>query len=297
MKTKDQIMTFLKNDPLIEWKLSCAAMDWHAALRAEGATLFFGVGLCTSKESAAAIPFDILAFFLEAEKLRRFFELKKVIVLIADRHALTNSFMSKEQVDKLSQRTISIFEGIIRNFDLTSFEIRKASLMLPEAELKNILPTDIKLPNQYLIQEIADVLWMIKHDNLALKLGWSIDSALEASGHDERFFDLTMKEFLPRQISFLFTTAGRTFDKHRQKVSPYISVQGEHRLLLNPGECVADKLHEAEMLWDDKHFGGARKHLSNIIRSFEDLFGHLAGLSFEQKLQHILDTSMKGVSI
>ena len=35
------------------------------------ATLFFGVGLCTSKEPADAIPFDILAFFLEAEKLRK----------------------------------------------------------------------------------------------------------------------------------------------------------------------------------------------------------------------------------
>lgn len=297
MKTKDEIVAFLKNEPLLKWKLSCAAIDWQTAIRAEGTTLFFGVGLCTSKEPASAVPFDILAFFLEAEKLRRFFELGKVIVLIADRHALTNPFMNKEQVDKLSQHTISILDRIIHNFELKSFEIRKASVMLPDTELNNVLPSDIKLQNQYLVQEIADVIWMVTHDNLTLKLGWSIDNALAVSGHDERFFDLTMKKLLPRQISFLFTAAGRTFDKHRQKVSPYISVKGEHRLLLTSGERVDAKLHEAEIMWSDKHFGGARKHLANIIRSHEEIFGHLPGLSFEQKLQHIIDMSLKEVSI
>lgn len=297
MKTKNEIITFLKNETLLEWKLSCASIDWKSILQAEGSSMFFGVGLCTSKEPVSAVPFDILAFFLEAEKLRRFFDLKKIIVLIADRHALTNPFMSREQVDKLGQNTISIFERVIRNFNLQSFEIRKASVMLSATQLNNILPPNIKRANQYLVQEIADVIWMITHDNLALKLGWSIDSALEISGHDERFFDLTMKELLPRKISFLFTTSGRTFDKHRQKASPYISIKGEHRLLLTPGERVEAKLHEAEMLWSDKHFGGARKHLANIIRSFEELFGHLPGMPFEQKLQHIVDVSMKGVSI
>lgn len=295
MEKMEKITTFLKNNSLLEWRLSCSAIDWDSLNQAKGGSIFFGVGLCTSKEPAVAIPFDILAFFLEAEKLRKFFDLARVIVLIADTHALTNQFMTKNIVEKLSLQTITIFEHIIKNLNLASFEIRKASTMRLDSSLDTVFPTHTKLSNRYLAQEIADVIWMIRNDNLKLKLGWSIDSALEVSGNDERFFDLTMKEFLPRQISFLFTGAGRTFDIHRQKVSPYISVKGEHRLLLSPNEPIAKKIHKAEIVWSNKHFGGARKHLANIIREFENLFGHLAGLSFEQKLQHINDFAMKGM--
>ncbi|MBM3283636.1 hypothetical protein FJY90_05335 [Candidatus Gottesmanbacteria bacterium] len=295
MKKIEEITTFLKNNSLLEWKLSCSAIDWDSLCQAKGGSVFFGVGLCTEKEPAVSIPFDILAFFLEAEKLRKFFDLAKVIVLIADTHALTNQFMTRNVVEKLSQQSTTTFEHIIKNLNLTSFEIRKASTMRLDSNLDTLFPAHAKLSNQYLIQEIADVIWMIRNDNLKLKLGWSIDSALEVSGHDERFFDLTMRELLPRQISFLFTSAGRTFDKHRQKVSPYISVKGEHRLLLTPNEPIGKKLREAEIIWSDKHFGGARKHLGDIIREFESLFGHLAGLSFEQKLQHINDVAMKGL--
>lgn len=297
MKTKDEIQTFLKNNPLLEWKLSCATIDWDSIQNVEGRSLFFGVGLCTSKEPAIAIPIDIFAFFFEAEKLKRFFNLSKVIVLIADTHALTNPFMTKEKVDKLSQRMTETFEHVVKNFKLTSFEIRKASSMRVESNSNTFFPNLTKLSNQYLAQEIADVISMVQHDNLALKLGWAIDNALESSGHDERFFDLSMKKFVPRQFSFLFTSAGRTFDKHRQKVSPYISIEGEHRLLLTINEPIAEKLHEAEIAWGDKHLGGTRKHLGNIVRAFEDLFGNLNGLTFEQKLKHVNDRALKGVLV
>lgn len=297
MKTKEEIITFLQNEPLIEWRLSAATIDWNTLRRAQGASLFFGVGLCTAKEPAVAIPFDILAFFLVAEKLKRFLDLSKIIVLIADRHALTNPFMTAQIVDTLTQKTETLFHNLIQKLHLDSFEIRRASTMLSTAQTTSLVPDGIPKENPYLTQEIADVVWMSEHDRLILKLGWTIDSALSPSGHDERFFDLVMRPILPHSVSFLFTQAGRTFDRHRQKVSPYISVAGEHRLLLTPSELVAPTLRAAEKQWGDVHMGGARKHLGNIIRLFEQLFGHLPAMTFEEKLQHVLNVTMKGEGV
>jgi hypothetical protein len=169
--------------------------------------------------------------------------------------------------------------------------------MISKKELNQELLNKVEATNQYLIQEICDVIWMMQRDNLAIKLGWAIDGNINPEGHDERFFDTSMREFLPHPIVSIFTKAGRTFDKHRQKVSPYISLEREHRLLLSPNEDIAFKIHEAETLWNDSEWGGTRKHLANIIRAFESLFGHIPGLSFEQKLNHIIDITTKGACI
>ncbi|MBI3956238.1 hypothetical protein HY339_03190 [Candidatus Gottesmanbacteria bacterium] len=294
MKTKEDIITFLQNEPLIEWKLSVDTIDWLSLTHAKGGSLFFGVGLCTAKEAAAAIPFDILTFFLVAEKLKKFFELARVIVLIADRHARTNTFMTQPIVEQRTRITHSLFDRVIQNLHLRSFEVRRASHMLSADEAMSIVPESVRRPNQYLAQEIADVIWMTKRDRLTIKLGWTIDSAGSASGHDERFFDLVMRPLLPHPISFVFTQAGRTFDRHRQKASPYIATAGQPRLLLDLQENAAIKLREAEALWGDPHLGGTKKHLGNIVRLFEGLFGHLPGRSLEQKIQHVLDASLIG---
>ena len=297
MKTIEEIQMFLKNEPLLEWRLSCARTHSQILQETTGKTLFFGVGLCSDKEPSQGIPFDILMFFLEAERLKKFLSLGKVIVLIADDHALTNSFMTSQQVTTLTLRTRTLFQSIVKNLHLDLFEIRKASEMISKNKLDQELLNKTETTNQYLIHEIRDVIWMIQRDNLAIKLGWAIDGNIDPAGHDERFFDTSMREFLPHPIVSIFTKAGRTFDKHRQKVSPYISLQREHRLLLSPDEDVSFKIHEADALWNDTDWGGTRKHLGNIIRAFESLFGHMPGLSFEQKLNHIIVTSTKGVGI
>lgn len=297
MKTKQEIITFLQNEPLIEWRLSSASIDWNSLRNAECKSLFFGVGLCTAKEPAFAVPFDILQFFLVAEKLRRFLLLGKIIVLVADRHALTNSFMSEELVDKLTKKTTNLFEKIIQNFQLSSFEIRKASEMFSENQVNKLFPQVIGMPNQYLAQELADVLWMQKHDGLIVKLGWTIDGSPISSGHDERFFDWEIRKLSLSPISFFFTHAGRTFDRHRQKTSPYISVRREHRLFLDAHENVTHKLKNAQEVWGDESLGGATKHLANIARCFESLFGNFQGMTLSEKIQFIMDKATKGATV
>ncbi len=293
MKTKQEIMMFLQNEPLIEWRLSTGSIDWDSLMNSQGKSLFFGIGLCTSKEPSAGVPFDILQFFLIAEKLRQFFELRKVIVLIADRHALTNSFMTKEIVKELCMQTESLLNAIIEKFQLQSFEIKKASTMMSEAQRVSLSPKT-SLSNQYLIEEVSDVLWLMREEKLAIKLGWTIDGSISSPGHDERFFDREIEKFLSRPISFIFTHAGRSFDRHRQKVCPYIAIRGENRIILSPNEHVAEKLHVAHETWGDSSLGGTKRHLANIVRLFESLFGHLSSMTLDEKVQHVLDRALKG---
>jgi len=282
-------MTFLSNEPLIEAEASHAFIDWPSLIDTEGKTLFFGVGLCTAKEPAVAIPFDILSFFFVAERLKRFFGLSRIIVLIADTHAETNTFMSSDLIRNTRTNIVHTLEKVVRNFSLPNFEILLASQMHQLETFKRINTQLPAIDNQYLHQELADIIWLSKHKNLGIKLGWTIDSSTKPSGHDERFFDTQLLAHQKLPISFIFVKAGRTFDAKRPKASPYIAVRGEHRLLLQPCKQVNRKLTAQSGGRNTNTLEGAKKHLGNIVRLFEKLFIKLPAMTQEQKMQFILN--------
>lgn len=288
MKSKQEILTFLQNEPLIQAELSGSAITALTHTDPKGKSLFFGVGLCTAKEPAVAIPFDILSFFLVAERLRRFLDMDRVIVLIADTHALTNSFMTSDEVNTLTQKGLRIMTCIIRNLDLNKFEPLIHSDIAAQQSFVKILEAIPAMDNQYLRHEIADIFWLTKHRSVSLKLGWTIDSCPIPGGHDERFFDTELQKLAALPIGFLYLKAGRTFDKHRQKVSPYISVAGEPRIIISANEDVRGKFSAARSSWGDDHFDGTRKHIADIVRLFEKLFVQLPSLSLEEKIEHIV---------
>lgn len=284
-------MTFLSNEPLIEAEITRAFLDWPSLLNSERKTLFFGVGLCTAKQPAVAIPFDILAFFFVAERLKRFFNLSRVIVLIADAHAQTNSFMTSGIIAETQSNILTTFQKIVRNFSLPDFEILIASDIRREESFQSVLKQLPSLENRYLRQELADIIWLTNHKNLAIKLGWTIDNSPEPSGHDERFFDTQLLSIQKIPVSFMFTRAGRTFDPNKPKASPYISVRDDHRLLIKPQEDVPQKFREAETRWGVSSCNGVRGHFADIVRLFEKLFIKLPLMTLEQKIQFILNTA------
>jgi len=288
MKTKEEIITFLQNEPLIEAGLCSGAIEMLTRSNPKGKSLFFGVGLCTAKEPAVAIPFDILSFFLVAERLRRFLGMTRVVVLIADTHALTNSFMTPDIVNALTQKSLRVLSSVIRTLRLNKFELLVHSDIALQEAFTKTLEAIPAMDNQYVRHEIADITWLVKERNVALKLGWTIDRSPIPGGHDERFFDTKLQKLASLPIRFLYLKAGRTFDKHRQKVSPYISVAGESRIIIDSHEDVRGKFGVARTSWGDDHFGGTRKHIADIVRLFEKLFGQLPSLSLEQKIEHIL---------
>lgn len=282
-------MKFLSNEPLIEADITRAFIDWPSLQKSEGKSLFFGVGLCTAKQAAVAIPFDILSFFFVAERLKRFFNLKNVFILVADRHAESNVFMTPEIIDKSRRNILKIFQKIIHNFSLPNFEILVASDIARLESFQSVLHQIPIMKNQYVRQELADITWLTQTKNLGIKLGWTIDNSITPSGHDERFFDTQLLSIKKIPLSFMFSGAGRTFDPNRPKASPYISVKGDHRLLIKPQEDVRQKFCEAETLWGNSSCNGVKGRLADIVRLFEKLFIKLPTMTLEQKIQFILN--------
>ncbi|MCL5675770.1 MAG: hypothetical protein M1120_01440 [Patescibacteria group bacterium] len=256
------------------------------------ASVFFGVGIVSKNNISVSVPFDILSMFFTSELLRQTLDFKKVIVLIADSHAISNKTFSATEINNASSKTKSILQKIIANFNLPNFELLLASQISEQMEFQTILNNLPKMDNGYLRLEIADSLFFQKRDNLKVKLGWTMQKDNSEVRHDERFFDQDIKRFFP-ELSFVHLKPGRTFDKKRQRVSPYLSVRNEQRILLEPGEDVAFKIHFALQSWPDPNFGGAMRHLSNIVHAFEKLNGNLSNMTLEEKIQFILDKAVE----
>lgn len=287
-----KLESIIKEEPLLLGDISHAFIDWESLRTTVHPSLFFGVGLCTNKAPAVAIPFDILSFFLLAEKLRRELELDKVFVLIADEHAKTNAFMTDAMIQNLTHCMQSTFTTVIRNLRLTHFQILKSSQTHQDSSFQFTLNSIQSLSNEYLRKEIADLTWFTRTQNVRLKLGWSINNDPIPQGHDERFFDTQIRDAHALPLSFLHCKAGRTFDPHRLKVSPYISIANEQRILLSADEQVRDKMVTITKSGNNREaIAGVRSHLSLIVRLFESLFIRIPKQTLEEKVQFIIDLS------
>jgi hypothetical protein len=258
-------------------------------------SLFFGVGIMTADKLSMAVPFDILGLFFTAEQIRKELKLNKVIVLIADTHAISNKLFSKKQINNQTKKILLIINKIIKNFNLSHFEILLGSNLKQDLRFQKIFDNLPNFPNQYLKHEVADAIWLSKFQKAKIKLGWTMENNKNIKGHDERFFDQKIQQFCPN-ISLVHLKAGHTFDKLRSRVSPYISIAEENRILLKKCEDINQKIFKAKKIWSDPNLGGALNHLAKINRLFEKLFeplGKKGKISLEQKLQIILEKAIK----
>ena len=131
-------------------------------------------------------------------------------------------------------------------------------------------------------REVTDILWYQKKEDVRLKLGWLVQGGETAVGFDERLYDREFRKLCKEEMSFAYCVSGRTFDKQRMKAPPYISIEGETRILLKPNEDVRKKYNEAVQKWGDKNLGGAVKHLSLILRLWEKMT--------DSQIPHDMDT-------
>ena len=136
---------------------------------------------------------------------------------------------------------------------------------------------------------MADMEWYRSRYDVRLKIGWIIQARETELGFDERRFDREYMRLRGPELSFLYCKPGRTFDSARPKVSPYVAIAGESRLMLAPNLQVAVILAEAVERCGDPQLGGARKHLGHIVRLYEQLFEPLGRLPLEEKIQAVLD--------
>lgn len=279
------------NNPLFSTRLTDKEIG-ELGVQFKGKNIFFGIGLVTQKQISVATPFDILSMFFTAEQLRKFVHGKKIIVFIADQHARTNENISQDIIAKRASETIQLFKKIIHNFNLQHVSIIQTTHLNEVQEIRKIFASLPNFDNDYVKHEVADVCWLQKFHNVGIKLGWSMSSTLIIGGHDERFFDHTIQQFCPN-VLFLHLAPGRTFDDKRTRVSPYISIEGENRLVFQNNLCVQDALHQFKKECSPETFKATLRHLSQIARLYDDLFGPIKQKTLTEKLQILTDTAVK----
>lgn len=291
------VLKLVKNDALIE-----AEPTEHTLLENSftkpGGSIYYGTGLTTPNAISVGLPFDVLGMMLTAERLRRAGQFETVIHHIADTHAKTNDWINEAAVDSLAAETKKTLESVKSGLGLDNFEIILSSTFDTTSEYKAILEAyEDSEEAEYVKRELADITWYKAHKDLRLKTSWIIQAKETELGFDERRFDREFLRYHPDGLSFVYTKPGRTHDPSRPKASPYISIEGEERLLIRPNQNVEAILQAAYA--KDPNLGGAKKHLTTIVRIYEQLFGSLGkigrdGVTLEGKLQHIIDQCFGG---
>lgn len=243
-----QIINMFQNEPLIT--------NWENLGSPDSLTrgsIFFGVGLVSQSQTGIGLPFDILSFFFVSELIRQNLGMKKVFVLIADTHAISNNNCKITDINRLAKKREAELLKITRNFALKEFEIVLASDIHALKSFTNTLKNIPQMKNQYLKLEVADIVWFQKNKHLKFKIGWSVAKARDVIRHDERFFDQEITKFCPK-IALIHVKAGRTLNKTKPKASPYLSVTGEKRILINQNENIERKLAKARVDSDPEIF-------------------------------------------
>lgn len=300
---KDEIIKVINNSALFENAPSIAGINprsFNSGGSNENKSVFYGTGLTTPKAKAEDDPpFDMLGMMMTAEQVRKAGKFGKVIHHIADTHAKTNSFVDPVEVDTLAEKVKKTVQKAARNLGFNNFQVVKSSEFDTTNEYledfaKNRVASE---KHEYVVREVTDIQHYRKNDGLAVKLGWIIQGTETDLGADERLFDREYKKIAGEggdDITFLYTKPGRTLDPSRPKVSPYIQIKGENRILLKKGENVAQKIKDAIAATGDKNLGGAIKHLESIVRTYEKLNEPFPrGMALEEKVQAIIDRATK----
>ncbi len=285
------LINAVANEPLIEAVPSLNGLNLEILESKPNGGIYYGTGLTTPRAMGVGLPFDVLGMILVAEKLKRTTGLKSVYHHIADTHAKTNEWIDPDQVDKRAKVVKEVLERVAQNLGLGGFHVVLSSEFDKSSEYQELVNffNSKSEEHEYVRREMADMEWYRQRHDVTMKMGWIIQASETIMGFDERLFDREYVRINGKQLSFLYTKPGRTFDKPRPKASPYIQIKDESRLLLESGENVARKINDAIAAFGDPHLGGAIKHLENIVRLYEKLFENLGKIPLVEKLQRIID--------
>ena len=290
----EAISKLVKNEALIETEPSLEMLDANV-VDTEGGSLYYGTGLTTPREISVGLPFDVLGMILTAEKLRRACGFENIYHHIADTHAKTNEWISPEAVDARANQVVNTLHKVKEKLKLDNFFPILSSSFDATSEYKSMVDSFASSEeHEYVRREMADMEYYRAHFGVKIKLGWIIQARETDMGFDERRFDQEFRKLRGNVLSFIYTKPGRTFNPNRPKVSPYIKIASEGRLLLDSSEKVSDILEAGVIMSKgDKHLGGARKHLESIVRLYESLYGKFDKISLEEKLQIIINYCLK----
>lgn len=239
----------------------------------ERPNVFFGAGVATPNELSQAIPFDVLGFLLSGEFIKREIPNSHVFLLIADQHAWLANKISEDTARRMADRQEKIFRRVISKFELSKWDIFRASKLFPQAS-----------PDSYENLEARDVAHFFHQHNTEIKIGWKF--AVKNNHHrtDEAHFD----QNLGFDVKSIFIKPGATFDPSKSLESPYICTDPSKRILLSRDEKILDKLNSGSVPENQRR--AVQNQLKRITMLFERVVKPLPDKTpVNKKVKIILD--------
>lgn len=192
-------------------------------------------------------------------------------------------------MDTLARKEKALIDTAVARLGLAEvYEVVLASSLNCTEEYKALLASVEKAvgtsADPYFKYEACDIEFFRLHKKAKVKLSWVIDIK-HAPKFDERAFDQFYTELFGKSMAFIYTIPGRTFDKRRPKVSPYVSVPDEKRVLIEGKDW-----KEILGTWKDSN-KEAFEHLEKITTEFEKLFPSVATdeKTIEAKVARIIE--------
>lgn len=284
-------MTLLKlveRQPILEVNASKAGVG--DITLSEKDSVYFGTGICSHLELSRGVPFDALSMILTAASLRKKLGLKEIYHNIADSHALTNNFPAQEveRMAKHYEEVVAVIREVLR---ISDYNILRASAFNVNGEYKDILAgveSNINLArlHTYARQEIADVEFF-RRKGANLKVGWTMN--IKDSQYDEAFYDRNFREHMSTEVAFVYTSPGKSFDRNKQRVAPYVDFNPDKRILI-PDPDALKKIDAAQKELGPDLMNGIKRYLINIFklwREFDE--GIPMNYDLKESVGYILD--------
>lgn len=291
--TTEALKKLVRNEGLIEAEPSLPLLNDNLNQGA-GGSIYYGTGVTTPRALSIGLPFDTLGMMFVAEKLRRAASLENIYHHIADTHAGTNEWVDPQAVEVAAAAAQSTLTTVTENLGLSSFRIIRSSSFDSDPEYIELVQRfGVSQEHEYVRREMADMEWYRLQRNVKLKVGWIIQARETELGFDERRFDREYLRLRGPKLSFVYCKPGRTFDANRPKVSPYVAIAGESRLMLAPEVAAKEAIDHAVQASGDQQLNGARRHLSQIVQLYETLFGSFGRIPLEAKIQGVLDACFR----
>lgn len=276
--------------PLLETKPSLEAL---AAARPASPrrAVFVGVGMCSRRGLSVSLPVDVLGLLAPAEEVRRALSAERLVVLVADAHAVTAGFPAR-RVSRRAQEVVATLRRAGAALRLEHLEIWRASTLHAQASWRTALSfVRRRAPvsaSPYFLQQSADVESMHRRFGGVVKVGWTLGGRRgEPQARDEEAFDRFYRAHVGDHVGFLYAKAGRVLDDHRRKAPPYVATDEQRRVCLAPDEDVAAKLARARASQTTATVEGARRYYRALCASFSRLTEPLAG-PVEHRLQTLI---------
>jgi hypothetical protein len=237
------------------------------------------------------MPLDVMGLLLSAEQVRRTLAAERLVVLVADTHALGNGAPST-LLRRRTDEYVKLLRSVAHRCRFAQMEVVRASEWECDARYQDTLqsvrrrmPTDT---DAYVSREVADIAHVERLYGSFVKVGWALQRSTHGAHRDERLFDRAFEHWVGGRGCFVYSKPGRALDDRRQKVSPYVVADVTRRICLDPREDVVAKLDRTQQSITRSTYRGVCNHLKAVTRSYTELVRPLVG-SVPERAQTMID--------